>query len=122
MDGVSWLIFVSHLCDFCFFKPFAVYETAGDEWPPLRRGEVFSSYDTHNGRLGDEYARMTVEMASKWKRVIAGGERPVRVLLLGRGLFYMICTLLSTLSFGLYSVPPFSRVRCEWSDASCVLL
>lgn len=48
-------------------------------------GEVFSSYDTHNGRLGDEYARMTVNMAADWRRVTVGGERPVRVLLLGLG-------------------------------------
>ena len=48
-------------------------------------GEVFSSYDTHNGRLGDEYARMTVHLAAGWRRVAAGGERPMRVLLLGLG-------------------------------------
>jgi SAM-dependent methyltransferase len=48
-------------------------------------GEVFSSYNTHTGRLGDEYARATVEMASTWRRVTAGGERPVRALLLGLG-------------------------------------
>lgn len=48
-------------------------------------GEVYSSYDPRNGRLGDEYARMVVDVASGWKQVTAGGQRPVRILLLGLG-------------------------------------
>jgi hypothetical protein len=63
---------------------------------------------------------MTVDMASSWKRVIAGGERPVRVLLLGLGgrVGHMDHTRLSShLCFGCHSrVAGWSRWTIRMSS------
>ena len=66
----------------------AVYEV--HEAPDGQRvltvdGEVYTSYDTRNGRVGHEYARAAVRIASTWERRTAGGATQTRVLVLGLG-------------------------------------
>ena len=66
----------------------AVYEV--HEAPDGQRvltvdGEVYTSYDTRNGRVGHEYARKAVDIASTWRRLAAGGASQTRVLVLGLG-------------------------------------
>ena len=48
-------------------------------------GIVHTSFDTRNGRLGQEHARAAVRVAADWRRPVAGGERATRVLVLGLG-------------------------------------
>lgn len=66
----------------------AVYEV--HEAPDGQRvltvdGEVYTSYDTRNGRVGHEHAREAVRIASNWERLTAGGATQTRVLVLGLG-------------------------------------